>query len=648
MADNDTQRKLKAIFSADVKGYSKLMGDDEEATVRTLKSYRSAINDLAEQYRGRIVDSPGDNILAEFNSVVDAVNCAVEIQRELAERNAELADNRKMVFRIGVNLGDVIEEEGRIYGDGVNIAARVESLAEPGGICISGRAYDQVENKLGLKYENLGEHQVKNIARPIRVYRVLSYPGAAAHRVVKAKATLAIKWRKAILSIIAVVAVAVAGAVAWHKYLKPTTLEKASIEKMAFPLPDKPSIAVLPFANVGADPDQDYFSDGITDDLITDLSKVSGLFVIARNSVFTYKGKPVKVQQVAEELGVRYVLEGSVRRGGDKLRVNAQLIDATTGHHLWADRYDGRIDDVFALQDKIRQKIIAALAVKLTIGEKETVDRKHTDSIAAYDRFLQGRAHYLRRTPEDFAKAVRYFKEAVELDPDYSRAYAMLALTYWESHHNFWNQSLGVPWYGARIRAQTYLQKAMKNPSALVYQVESRILIGLHEHEEALNSAERAITMDPNDADSYLNMAYALIHAGRPEESFDFINTAIRINPNYPAYYLFVLGLAHFNMDQFEAAANAFERALQRNPVNYVPLIYLTAAYAYLDRKQEAAAAIQKLNESLPVVSVDFESHPVMAGRYKRAADRDRLIDGFRKAGLPETPYDILRQLGND
>ena len=647
MADQSFKRKLSAIISADVKGYSKLMGDDEEATVRTLKAYRSAINDLSEQYRGRIVDSPGDNILAEFNSVVDAINCAVEIQRELAERNAELPENRKMEFRIGVNLGDVIEEEGRIYGDGVNIAARLESLAEPGGICISGRTYDQVENKLGLKYENLGEHQVKNIARPIRVYRVLSYPGAAAYRVVQAKETLEWKWFKIAIPT-AVVVTLLAALGIWQFYTQRPSVETASVEKMAFPLPDKPSIAVLPFANVGADPDQDYFSDGITDDLINDLSKASGLFVIARNSVFTYKGRPVKIQQVAEELGVRYVLEGSVRRGGDKLRVNAQLIDATTGHHLWANRYDGRIDDVFALQDKIRQKIIAALAVKLTIGEKETVDRKHTDNIAAYDRFLQGRAHYLQRTPEDFAKAVKYFKEAVELDPEYSRAYAMLALTYWESHHNFWNQSLGVPWYGARIRAQTYLQKAMKNPTALVYQVESRILIGLHEHEEALDSAERAITMDPNDADSYLYMAYALIHAGRPEESFDFIKTAIRIDPNYPAYYLFVLGLAHFNMDQFEAAADAFERALQRNPVNYVPLIYLAAAYALLDRMQEAATAIQKLNESLPVVSVDFESHPVMAGRYKRSADRDRLLDGFRKAGLPETPYDILHRLEND
>ena len=639
-------RKLSAILSADVKGYSILMADDEVHTIQTLKAYRQIISDLISEHSGRVVDNPGDNILAEFRSAVDAVGCAVKIQRKLDQKNSKFVEEKKVRFRIGVNIGDVVQDGDRIYGNGVNVAARIEGLAEPGGVCISRNAYDHISDKLNFGYKYLGEHSVKNIKKPVRVYKLLMADEDAGKLIGDVPKPVVKNWIWATIVVAAIVITSVAWQV-YQKMAKPD-FEPAKVEKMAFPLPDKPSIAVLPFANVGADPEQDYFSDGITDDLITDLSKVSGLFVIARNSVFTYKGKPVKVQQVAEELGVRYVLEGSVRRGGDKLRVNAQLVDATTGHHLWADRYDGHIDDVFELQDKINQKIIAALAVQLTVGEKETVDRKYTDSIAAYDAFLQGRAHYLRRTPEDFAEAVRYFKKAVELDPGYSRAYAMLALTYWESHHNFWNQSLGVPWYGARIRAQTYLQKAMKNPTALVYQVESRILIGLHKHKEALNKAECAISMDPNDANSYLYMAYALIHAGRPEEAFDFIKTAIRIDPNYPAYYLFVLGLAHFNCEQFKKAASVLERALQRNPVNYVPLIYLAAAYAHLGRKQDAKAAIQKLNECLPVVSVDFESHPVMAGRYKRSEDRDRLLDGLRKAGLPETPYDILHQLGND
>jgi TolB-like protein/class 3 adenylate cyclase len=329
MANEGFKRKLAAILSADVEGYSLLMDDDEEATVRMLTAYRTLITDLAQQYRGRIVDTPGDNILAEFTSVVDAVNCAVEMQRDLAERNAELPENRRMQFRIGVNLGDVIEEKGRIYGDGVNIAARVEAMAEAGGICISGRAYDQVENKLGLEYENLGKHQVKNITRPIRVFRVLSYPGAAAHRVVQVKKTLRRKWRKIAFAASAVFVVGITALALWNFFLPSSpSLEPASVEKMAFPLPDKPSIAVLPFENMSGGPDQEYFCDGITEEIITTLSKSSRLFVIARNSVFTYKGKPIKVQQVSEDLGVRYVLEGSVRKTSDRVRITAQLIEA--------------------------------------------------------------------------------------------------------------------------------------------------------------------------------------------------------------------------------------------------------------------------------------------------------------------------------
>ena len=286
MSQEGFKRKLAAILSADVEGYSRLMDDDEEATVRTLTSYRTAITDLVQQYRGRIIDTPGDNILADFTSVVDAVNCAVEIQRELAERNAALPDNRKMQFRIGVNLGDVIDEDGRIYGDGVNIAARVESLAEAGGICISGRAHDQVENKLGLEYEDLGKHEVKNISRPIQVYRVLSYPGAAAHRVVQAKESLGRKWRKIGLSAAAIVIVAVALGI-WQFYLRQPAVEPALVEKMAYPLPEKPSIAVLPFDDMSGDPNQDYFCDGLTENMITALSKTPKMFVIARNSTFT-------------------------------------------------------------------------------------------------------------------------------------------------------------------------------------------------------------------------------------------------------------------------------------------------------------------------------------------------------------------------
>lgn len=463
MTTQGVKRKLTAILSADVEGYSRLMGEDEESTVRTLTAYREIMSSLIQQYRGRVVDSPGDNLLAEFSSVVDAVQCGVEIQQVLKARNAGLPESRRMEFRIGVNLGDVIEEGERIYGDGVNIAARVEGLAEKGSICISGSAYEQIKNKLALGYEYLGEHEVKNIVEPVRVYKAQIEP------VVKRAEKRAVlrRWQWEAL---AAVAVLVLGAVAfWNFYLRPQppTEEVASVEKMALPLPDKPSIAVLPFVNMSGDPEQEYFSDGITEDLITDLSQISGLFIIARNSTFAYKGKPVKIKQVAEDLGVRYVLEGSVRKADKQVRINVQLIDVTTGHHIWAKRYDGYIENIFALQDKITQKIVAALAVKLTAGEKEQVARKETDSVAAYDAFLKGWGHYLRHTPEDFAKAVSHFEKAVELDPNYGRAYASMALIYSRAPRlgDLWLDALYVFSSVADRRAKKYLKMAMKNPT---------------------------------------------------------------------------------------------------------------------------------------------------------------------------------------
>ena len=319
MATQEVKRKLTAILSADVKGYSRLMGEDEKGTVRTLNAYKEVMTGFVQHHRGRVVDAPGDNVLADFASVVDAVECAVEIQKELKTRNAELPENRKMEFRIGVNLGDVIEDGEQILGDGVNIAARLEGLSEAGGICISGTAYDHVENKLSLGYEYLGEQSVKNIAKPVRVYRVLMEPEAAG-KVLGEKKTKPREWQKTAFIVVSILILIIAAVAIWKLYLRPTPpLEVASKEKMAFPLPDKPSIAVLPFTNMSGDSKEEYFSNGITEEIITALSKVPHLFVIARNSTFTYKGKPVKVKQVAEELGVRYVLEGSVRREGNKV-----------------------------------------------------------------------------------------------------------------------------------------------------------------------------------------------------------------------------------------------------------------------------------------------------------------------------------------
>jgi len=440
MTEELTKRKLTAILSADVKGYSRLMGDDEEATVRTITEYREVMTGLIEGQNGRVVDAKGDNLLAEFPSVVDAVRCGVMIQKELKAKNNELPENRRMEFRIGINLGDVIEEEKTIYGDGVNISARLEGLAEGGGICISRMAFDNVKNKLDVGYEYLGEHSVKNIAEPVRVYKVLMEPEYAG-KVIGEEKPKPKQWRfAAVVSAVALMVVAGAFAI-WHFYFRLPPFEPASIEKMAYSLPDKPSIAVLPFNNMSGDavlpfnnmsgdPEQEYFSDGLSEEIITALSKITKLFVIARHSTFTYKGKPVKVKQVAEELGVRYVLEGSVRKAKDRVRITAQLIDALTGNHLWAERYDRDLKDIFALQDEITMKIINALQVKLTEGEHARLWWKGTDNLQAYLKSLQAREFYLTQSREDNDLARRTAEEAIALDPEYAPPYHVLSITH--------------------------------------------------------------------------------------------------------------------------------------------------------------------------------------------------------------------------
>ncbi|UCE53866.1 MAG: adenylate/guanylate cyclase domain-containing protein, partial [Desulfobacterales bacterium] len=468
MAEEGFKRKLAAILSADVEGYSRLMSEDEEATVRTLTAYREVLTTLIQQHNGKVLDSPGDNLLAEFASVVDAVQCAVAVQKEIKARNDELPENRRMQFRIGINLGDVIQEEDRIYGDGVNIAARLEGLSEPGGICISKTAFDHIESKLPYGYEFLGDQTVKNIPRPVGAYRVLMEPRVTVAEMPEEEKPTPVRRMPMMIGALALFLVAIA-LVIWQFYIRRPSVEPAAVEKMAYPLPDKPSIAVLPFNNLSGDPDQEYFCDGMTEDLITDLSKISAIFVIARNSTFAYKGKSPKIRQVAEELGVRYVLEGSVRKADNQIRINAQLIDAVTGHHLWADRYDGNLDNVFSLQDKITQKIIGALAVKLTANEKKQIAFRGTDNIEAYDVFLQGWDHYLRSTPEAFRKAIPFFEKAVELDPNYGQPYAALALTYWRgSHTHYWTGMSGLSsLLEGRLLARHYLEKAIKMPTSL-------------------------------------------------------------------------------------------------------------------------------------------------------------------------------------
>ena len=634
------KRKLTAILSADVVGYSRLMREDEEATVRNIAAHRFLISEIVQHHNGRVVDSPGDNILAEFASVVNAVYVAIKIQEKIKKSNKGIPENRRMDFRIGINLGDVIEEEERIYGDGVNIAARVEGLAVAGGIAISGTVYEHVKDKLSLGYHYLGEQEVKNIQEPVRVYQILTAPETAG-KVIGEKKPKAGNLRRASLGAIAFI-IATAGAFAFWKYYISVQIEPASLDKMAFSLPEKPSIAVLPFVNLSDDPKQEYFSDGITDDLITDLSKISGLFVIARNSVFTYKGKTVKISQIAEEMGVRYIMEGSVRRAGDRVRINAQLIDCTTGGHIWAERYDGKIGDVFSLQDKITRKIVAVLTVKLTEGEEKQVTRKKTDSAEAYDAFLYGWAHYRRETPENFSLAIQYFKKAIELDSNYGGAYAALALTYWQSWKRLWHLSIGLAhWHEALYEAERFLKKAMQNPTALSHHVAAMLFLHSQRHEDAIANAEQAIAMDPNNADSYIALANALSLSSRPEKALQLVEHAMRLNPHYPSFYLYELGLSQLGMEKLDDASISLERAVALNPDDRWSFRLLLATYGLLGRKKDAAMVLKTLEhgvkrgrqhyfDPLTIRAITFW-YP-----FKDPKDTRRLVEGLRKAGVPD------------
>jgi len=558
--------------------------------------------------------------------VVDAVNCAVEIQRDLAERNAELPYNRQMQFRIGVNLGDVIEEEGRIYGDGINIAARVESLSEAGGICISGRAYDQVENKLGLEYENLGEHQVKNITRPIRVYRVLSYPEAAAHRVVHAKETLGRKWHKVgIAAVVVLIAVALG---VWQFYMQRPSVEPASVEKMAYQLPDKPSIAVLPFENMSDDPKQEYFSDGITENIITTLSKVHNLFVIARNSTFTYKGKAVKIQQVAEELGVRYVLEGSVQKAEDRVRITAQLIDAIKGIHLWSERYDSDLTDIFTLQDEITKKIVTSLHVKLTIGEDARLYGQTTNSLEAYLKFLEGSAHLMRLNKEATILARQKFEEAIALDANFIFAYVNLAWT-----HAF---DANYGWAKSRVKsvkkAEELGQKALSLDESFAgtYGVLGSLQLRKGNLKEAVALREKAIALEPNSANYHALLGATLLYMGdRTEQAIKELKIANRLDPFPPNWILHYLGEAYRVNGEYEKAITIFNKTIKNEPDYWLSHLSLSACYGLLGREEEARIAAAEVLRIDP----DFSLIKVMIP-YRDKPDKTSTVEVLHKAGL--------------
>ncbi len=578
------ERKLTTILSADVQGFSRLMGADEEATLRTLQTCREVTDTLIQQYRGRIVGTAGDSVLAEFASVVDAVRCAVEIQQQLKGRNADLPTHRRMEFRIGINLGDVMVDGDQIYGDGVNIAARLQALADAGGICISGTVYDQIKNKLGLRYEDLGEQMVKNITEPVRVWRTRleesespksQVPSPKLRRV----GTAHLSWVVAGLVLIAGTVVAIRYLARPPLSTQDSALRTDEAQPPLLPLPDKPSIVVLPFTNMGGDPGQDYFSDGLTEVLTSDLSKISSLFVIARNSAFTYKGKAVKVQDVGHEMGVRYVLEGSVLKAEGQVRITVQLIDATTGYHLWSERYDRPLQNILKLQDEIVQKIVTTLKLQLTLQEQGYLVRKHTNNLEAYDLLLRGIEPFFRFTQETNVQARQMFEKAVALDPQYAEAYAWLGWTYWREWGFRWSTDPQTLEHAFALAQQAV---ALDDSLPRAHSLLSFVSAQRQQYDQALAESERAIALDPNNADSYAMRAEVLNLASRSEEAIRLVKQAMRLNPHYPPWYLSDLGWAYSFTGRYTEAVATLQEFISRSP-NHLPA-HLGLAFSYVQQ----------------------------------------------------------------
>ena len=678
MTTQEIKRKLTAILSADVKGYSRLMGEDEKGTVRTLNEYKEVMTGLIQHHHGRVVDATGDNLMAEFASVVDAVESSVEIQKELKTRNAELPENRRMEFRIGINLGDVIEEEGRIYGDGINIAARIESLSEAGGICISGTAYDQVENKLSLGYQYLGEQAVKNIAKPVRVYQVLMEPEDAGKMIGEKKAKPK-QWQMATMGLVIGVIVVVAVIVIWKFYIpsapkpevtrkenivvsqpekaptglppsaEPTPKEKvtppspekvsktitpsppvvkADPKKMALPLPDKPSIAVLPFVNMSDDPKQEYFSDGITENIITGLSKIPRLFVIARNSTFVYKGKGVKVQQVAEDLGVRYVLEGSVQRSGNRVRITAQLIDALTSNHLWAERYDRDLKDIFAVQDEITMRILGAMQVKLTEGE-QALRVRPPRNLEAFLKVLQASEYLQRFNIEGNIMGKRLAEETIALDPEFATAYYALAAAHMM---DVWLGSSKSP-KESLDKAVELTQKAISlDPKDSRHYAQLGYLYTMkRDYDKAIAEGEKAVALDPGGADAHAWLGQSLNFADKPKEAIPLFEKAIRLNPIGPTWYFLNFGHSYRMTGQYQEAITQYKRALRVAPNNILAHLNLAGTYSLLGRDEEARVEAEEVLRLNPKFTLESFAK---TAPFKNQTQIDHFVEALRKAGL--------------
>lgn len=572
-------RRLAAILAADIAGYSALMGSDEARTVRDLKGHQAVVLPMVGEFGGRVIDTAGDGILAEFPSVLNAVECAVAVQRTMVERNAAVEPERRMAFRIGINLGDVIYDADRIFGDGVNVAARLETIAEPGTICISGKVHEEVRAKIGLPYEDLGTKELKNIAEPVRVYgiRLDGAPGRTGPA-----------------------------------------------------LPDKPSIAVLPFANMSGDPEQEFFSDGMTEDLITDLSKVSGLFVIARNSSFAYKGRSVKVQEIGRDLGVRFVLEGSVRKAGNRVRITAQLIDAGSGGHLWAERFDRDLTDIFATQDEVVEKIVGTLAVTLTKGEEQRLRRHGTGDVEAYETWLRARALLSRGTRDSVAQAQAMYRRAIEIDMNFAAPHAGLALAFISEYVSGWAADPAQ----ALDEAERWARRAVElnEQEPLSHMALGAVLLWRRDHEGALAESRRMLALDPNFAQGHAAAGLGLMYAGRAAEALEPIALAMRLDPLYPPMVLHFLAQANFSLGKYEIAAQQLVERIARNPGTDASRMLLASCYGHLGRVDDARAAWTELLRVNPEFSLDQRARVLP---YKDARDFERIAEGLAKAALP-------------
>jgi adenylate cyclase len=584
------ERRLVAILAADVVGYGRLMGEDESGTLERLKSLRSElVQPQITKRNGRIVKLMGDGLLAEFPSVVEAVQCAVQIQQAMIEREAESSEEQRIRLRIGVNVGDIIVEGSDIYGDGVNVAARLEALADPGGVSLSGPAFDQVDGKLDLAFEDIGEQRVKNIAKPVRVYRLASGGSQASPR------------------------------------------EHPS---EPLPLPDKPSIAVLPFDNMSGDPEQEYFADGMVEEIITALSRARWLFVIARNSSFTYKGRSVDVKQVGQELGVRFVLEGSVRKAGNRVRITGQLIDATTGAHLWADHFDGALEDVFELQDRVTASVVGAIAPKMEHAEIERAKRKQTENLDAYDYYLRGLAAVYQWKREANEEALALFSKAIELDPTFASAYGMAARCYSMRKASGWIANPDQEIAETVTLARNAAQLGRDDPIAL-----STGGVGLafvaSELEEGDELIERALALDPNLAPAWLFSGWVKIYLGEPESAIARIERAMRLSPNEPNVFGMqsAMALAHFFAGRPEEALSWAQKAMRVHSHRLFAACIAAASAALIGNKDEAREAVRRLRQIEP----NLRASALKAyWPIRRPADLARLEEGLRRAGLTE------------